>query len=113
MLEDFHCTVRLSPLSIAPLTFLASNRDSWHSQREAASVNRRAASLQSQCEELEKELDARTKALAQYRGEVSVTVDRQYLCSPCKVESLTPRMKERNEKGASLHRDLHASAAKV
>ncbi|CAM9586412.1 unnamed protein product, partial [Laminaria digitata] len=37
--------------------------------REVASVNRRASSLQSQCSDLEKELDERTKALATYRGQ--------------------------------------------
>ena len=34
-------------------------------------MNRRASSLQSQCADLEKELDERTKALATYRGQVS------------------------------------------
>lgn len=33
-------------------------------------MNRRASSLQTQCTDLEKELDERTKALATYRGQV-------------------------------------------
>lgn len=39
-------------------------------QREASTVIRRADSLQKQCTELERELDERTKALAEYRGQV-------------------------------------------
>lgn len=41
-------------------------------QRETAAVNRRANSLRAQCEELERELEDRTRALAEYRGQVSL-----------------------------------------